>query len=51
MEPIFQHEFPINDAHVDCFGRLKPSMLLFFCQEIAGQHCHILGADYDALAQ
>ena len=51
MKPIFQHEFLINDAHVDCFGRLKPSMLLFFCQEIAGQHCHILGADYDTLAQ
>ena len=51
MEPIFQHDFLINDAHVDCFGRLKPSMLLFFCQEIAGQHCRILGADYDTLAQ
>jgi len=51
MEPIFQHEFLINDAAVDCFGRLKPSMLLFYCQEIAGQHCHILGADYDTLAQ
>ena len=51
MKPFFQHEFLINDAHVDCFGRLKPSMLLFFCQEIAGQHCHILDADYDTLAQ
>ena len=51
MKPIFQHEFLINDAAVDCFGRLKPSMLLFYCQEIAGQHCHILGADYDTLAQ
>ena len=51
MEPIFQHEFLINDAAVDCFGRLKPSMLLFYCQEIAGQHCNLLGADYDTLAQ
>ena len=51
MEPIFSLEFHINDAHVDCFGRLKPSMLLFFCQEVAGQHCRILGADYDTLAQ
>ena len=51
MKPIFQHEFLINDAAVDCFGRLKPSMLLFYCQEIAGQHCNILGTDYDTLAQ
>ena len=51
MEPIYRHEFLINDAYVDCFGRLKPSMLLFLCQEIAGQHCNILGADFDTLAQ
>ena len=51
MEPIYSHEFLINDAYVDCFGRLKPSMLLFLCQEIAGQHCNILGADFDTLAQ
>ena len=51
MEPIFHQEFLINDAAVDCFGYLKPSMLLFYCQDIAGQHCHILGTDYEALAQ
>ncbi len=50
MEPIFQQEVLINDAAVDCFGYLKPSMLLFYCQDIAGRHCHILGADYEALA-
>jgi len=36
---------------VDCFGRLKPSMLLFFCQDVAGHHCLELGADYDSLAE
>ena len=51
MEPLYTHEFLINDAYVDCFGRLKPSMLLFLCQEIAGQHCNILGTDFDTLAQ
>ena len=51
MEPIFQQEFLVNDAYVDCFGRLKPSMLLFLCQDIAGQHCQILGADFDTLIQ
>ncbi len=51
MEPIFKKEYEITDAAVDCFGYLKPSMLLFFCQDVAGHHCHILGADYDTLAQ
>ena len=51
MEPIFKKEYEITDAAVDCFGCLKPSMLLFFCQDVAGHHCHILGTDYEALAQ
>ena len=51
MEPIFTKEYEITDAAVDCFGYLKPSMLLFFCQDVAGHHCRILGADYDTLAQ
>ena len=50
MKPIFTQEFKITDAAVDCFGYLKPSMLLFYCQDIAGQHCHLLGADYESLA-
>ena len=49
MEPIYQQEFHINDAAVDCFGRLKPSMLLFYVQEVAGIHATSLGAGYDAL--
>ena len=44
MEPIYQQEFHINDAAVDCFGRLKPSMLLFYVQEVAGIHATTLGA-------
>ena len=49
MKPIYQQEFHINDAAVDCFGRLKPSMLLFYVQEVAGIHASTLGAGYDAL--
>lgn len=49
MEPIYQQKFHINDAAVDCFGRLKPSMLLFYVQEVAGIHATTLGAGYDAL--
>ena len=50
MEPIFKKDYEITDAAVDCFGRLKPSMLLFFCQDVAGHHCDQLGANYEALA-
>lgn len=49
MEPIYQQEFHINDAAVDCFGRLKPSMLLFYIQEVAGTHAATLGAGFEAL--
>ena len=50
MEPIYVQEFDITDNTVDCFGRLKPSMILFFAQEVAGQHCNSLSVDYDTLA-
>ena len=49
MEPIYQQKFHINDAAVDCFGRLTPSMLLFYVQEVAGIHAASLGAGFDAL--
>ena len=51
MEPIFTKDYEITDAAVDCFGYLKPSMLLFFCQDVAGHHCHLLGTDMEALAE
>ena len=50
MQPFYQQNFLINDAAVDCFGRLKPSMLLFYVQEVAGVHATSLGAGFDALA-
>lgn len=39
MEPIFQQDFQVQDMCVDRYGRLKPSTLLYFAQEIAGRHC------------
>ena len=51
MEPIFTKEYEITDAAVDCFNCLKPSMLLYFCQDVAGHHCRILGADMETLAR
>lgn len=51
MQPIFEQDFDINDAAVDRYGRLKPSMILFYAQEVAGHHCNILSVDYDTLAR
>ena len=51
MEPIFRQTFLINDSAVDRYGRLKPSMILFYAQEVAGQHCNLLAVDYDTLAK
>ena len=49
MEPIYRLQFKISDIHLDCFGRVKPSVLLFFAQEAAGQHCRLLETDWETL--
>ncbi|MDD5863131.1 MAG: thioesterase [Firmicutes bacterium] len=51
MEPIYQQDFEIRDICVDRYGRLKPSAILYFAQEIAGRHCDELALDYDTLAR
>lgn len=51
MEPFFYENFTISDLYVDRYGRLMPSKILFFAQEIAGLHCNELALDYDTLAQ
>ena len=38
MEMIYRKEFQLSDLHVDCFLRLKPSVLLYFAQEVAADH-------------
>ena len=50
MEPIYEQTFPITDACVDRYGRLKPSMILFFSQVVTGQHCKELSVGHEALA-
>lgn len=49
MQPIYTQEFYISEATVDRFGRLKPSMLLYFAQEVAGRHFDLLRVDHDAM--
>ena len=51
MESVFRREFVVDAAHADCFGRLKPSSILYFVQEVAGQHCQQLALDWDTMAE
>lgn len=48
--PIFRQQFHIDPVAVDCYGRLKPSMLLLYAQEVAGHHSDQLGFTYNSLA-
>ena len=50
MEPIYRQQFHIDPTAVDCCGRLKPSTLLLFAQEVAGHHSDLLSLTYDGLA-
>ena len=50
MELMYSQEFHILGSSVDRFGRLKPSMLLYYLQEVAGIHGSSLGASFEALA-
>ena len=50
MEPIYVQNFTITDNTVDCYGRLKASMILYFVQEVAGKHFDVISMDYDTLA-
>ena len=50
MEPIYKHQFTVTENHVDRFGRVKPSVLLYFVQEAAGHHCLQLAVDHESLS-
>lgn len=51
MESYYYNEFTLGDLHVDRYGRLKASKLLFFVQELAGEHCNLLSLDHETLAK
>ena len=51
MEPIYRDTFLISDVQCDRYGRLRPSAICWFVQEIAGRHCVLLGTDWDTLAK
>ena len=51
MEPQYVQSFLVDDMAVDRFGYLKPSAILYYAQEVAGEHCKALALDYDTLAR
>ena len=51
MESLYRKAFTLTDLHLDCYRRLKPSVLLYFAQEVSGNHAAMLGTDWETLAQ
>lgn len=51
MESVYTTAFFVSTLHSDCFGRCKPSALLRFAQDAAGEHCVRLGTDWDSMAK
>ena len=50
MEFVHTTQYTVTELHGDCFGRCKPSGLLRFAQDAAGEHCLKLGTDWDSMA-
>ena len=50
MDSVFQDKILVDGTLTDCFGRLKPSSILYIVQEIAGKHCQLLGLDWESMA-
>lgn len=51
MSTAYRKEFQIRPTEVDRYGRLKPSAMLLYIQQTAGEHSDSFGLTYEALAQ
>ena len=51
MNSVYTTEYFVSTLHSDYFGRCKPSALLRFAQDAAGEHCLRLGTDWDSMAK
>lgn len=51
MPPIYTKRFHILASQTDAFRRLKPSHVLAFLQEVAGDHSGLLGTGREELAK
>ena len=50
MDLLHTTQYTVTELHADCFDRCKPSSILRFAQDAAGEHCVKLGADWDSMA-
>ena len=48
---VYTTEYSVTTVHADRFGRCKPSSLLRFAQDAAGEHCELLGTDRESMAE
>lgn len=51
MNTVFRQTYEIQTIHLDRFGRVKPSVLLYFAQEVAGGHCRELSLTWEDMAE
>ena len=51
MQPVYKKTYQIETIHTDCFGALKPSVLLYFVQEASAMHSDLLGTGAGILAE
>ena len=51
MSKSYRKEFQIRPTETDRYGRLKPSAMLLYIQQTAGEHSDSFDLTYDALAQ
>ena len=49
MERIYEKNYLLTDMDTDAFGRAKPSALLSFAQDIAGEHAALLSDNWEEL--
>lgn len=45
-----QEDVQVRSYDCDCYQNMRPSALLRYIQEIAGEHCALFGTDYETLA-
>ena len=51
MEPIYSQRFIVDNSSTDRYGRMKPSAILSYVQEVAGKHFDILDRSLDSVGQ
>ena len=51
MEPVFKKTYTVETIHLDRYGRVKPSAMLYFAQQTATAHCAQLALDWNTLAK